>query len=232
MNITANDNGDDNFSPPKITTSQIEEQLVRNDITNEFYMPLSSTIVLKRKKKMMYVLLDFEKGLRIDDLVDSRAYVSAIAQTQFHRFKQQAPRQHLQNQRISQFSNAGCKWPVRETNINSHTWIGIADNIFAEHFVVMKNLTGPIWGLHFMRHKSLVIDTAYGLIHFRHLTMQHLKTLQLKQVPNPKLSLYRTTERYRRWQQKSLEHLLIIHQNGIQQVLWHRWESLQKQRVC
>ena len=38
MNIKANDIGDDNFSPPKITTSQIEEQLVRDDITIEFYV--------------------------------------------------------------------------------------------------------------------------------------------------------------------------------------------------
>ena len=36
----------------------------------------------------------------------------------------------------------------------------------------MENLTGPIMGLHFMRHKSVVIDTTHGLIHFPHLTMQ------------------------------------------------------------
>ena len=72
-------NGDDNTSPPEITTSQIQEQLVRDDITNEIYMPLSSTIVLKRKKKKLYVPLDFENGLTIDALVDLGAYVSAIA---------------------------------------------------------------------------------------------------------------------------------------------------------
>ena len=45
--MTAYDIGDDNISPPKITTSQIDERLVRNDITIELYMPLSSKIVLK-----------------------------------------------------------------------------------------------------------------------------------------------------------------------------------------
>ena len=45
--LTTYGNGDDNISPPKITTSQIEERLVRDDITNELDMPLSSTIVLK-----------------------------------------------------------------------------------------------------------------------------------------------------------------------------------------
>ena len=36
----------------------------------------------------------------------------------------------------------------------------------------MKSLTGPIIGLHFMRHNSVVIDTTYGLIHFPYLTME------------------------------------------------------------
>ena len=36
----------------------------------------------------------------------------------------------------------------------------------------MKNLTGPIIGLHSMRHNSVVIDTTSGLIHIPHLTMQ------------------------------------------------------------
>ena len=58
--MTANDNGDDNISPPKRATSQIGEHLARDDITNELYKPLSSIIVLKRKKKMLYVPLDFE----------------------------------------------------------------------------------------------------------------------------------------------------------------------------
>ena len=36
----------------------------------------------------------------------------------------------------------------------------------------MKNLTGPIIGLHFMRHNSVVMDTTHGLIHLPHLTMK------------------------------------------------------------
>ena len=51
--MTTCDSGDRNISPPPITISQIEERLVRGDSTNELYMPLSSTIVLKRKKEML-----------------------------------------------------------------------------------------------------------------------------------------------------------------------------------
>ena len=39
----------------------------------------------------------------------------------------------------------------------------------------MKNLTGPIIGLHFMRHNIVVIDTTHGLIELSHLTRQAKK---------------------------------------------------------
>ena len=91
------DSGNDNISPPKRTTSPNEERLVWEDITNELYMPLSSTIVLKWKKEMLYVLLDFENGLTIDALVESRTYISAITQKELDINKQQAPSKTLKN---------------------------------------------------------------------------------------------------------------------------------------
>ena len=78
--MTTYGNGDDNISPPQITTSQIQEQIVRDENTNELFMPLSSTIVSKGKKEMLYVPLDFNNGLTIDAFVDSGAYVGAIGQ--------------------------------------------------------------------------------------------------------------------------------------------------------
>ena len=88
--MTTNDIVDDNISAPKMTTSQIEAKLVTDQFTNELYMSLSSTIVLKRKKETLYVPLVFENGLTIDALVDSRAYVSALAQNELDRIEQQA----------------------------------------------------------------------------------------------------------------------------------------------
>ena len=145
---------------------------MRDDLTNELYMPLSSNIGLKRKKESLYVPLDFENGLTIDSLVDSGAYVSAKAQTELDRIKQQAQSNILKfddppNLQI-QVANGQLKKPTATTTLN----FDIGDHILAEHFLVMKNLTGPIIGLHFMRHNSVFIDTTHGLIHFPHLTMQ------------------------------------------------------------
>ena len=166
------DNGDDIISTPVITISQIEERLVRDETANEFYMPLSSTIVLKRKKDMLYVPLDFENGLAIDALVDLGAYVSAIAQKELDRIKQQSPSNILKNDDPPNFQLQQANGQLEKPTATATLKFDIGDHIFAEYFVVMKNLTGLIIELHFMRHNSVVIDTTHGLIHFPHLTMQ------------------------------------------------------------
>ena len=194
MNVIANDNGDDNISPPKITNSQIEGQIVRDDITNELYMPLSSTIVLKRKKEMLYVPLDFENGLTIHTLVDSRAYVSAIAQTELDRIKQQAPGNIFKiddppNFQI-QVANGHLEKPISTATLN----FDIGDNTSAQHFVVINNLTEPIIGLHFMSHNIVVIDTTHALVHFPHLTMPVKNSaIEASAKPQPALTQDNTT---------------------------------------
>ena len=70
----------DTTTPPLTTaTPRVEEGLVRDEQTNEIYLPLTSTVVLKRKQELLYVPLDFENNLTIDALVDSGAFVRAIA---------------------------------------------------------------------------------------------------------------------------------------------------------
>ena len=182
--MTTHDSGDDNISPPKITTSQFEERHVRDEITNELYMPLSSTIVLKRKKEMLYIPLAFEKALRTGAVVDWEAYV--IAQKELDRVKQQAPSIILKIDDPPNFwvqvANGQLEKPIATTTLNFDIW----DHIFAKHFVVMKNLTGSIIGLHFMRRNSVVIDTTHGFIHLPLLTMQ-VKSALSRTSAKPKL---------------------------------------------
>ena len=174
----------DTTSPPVTTTTRlIEEGLVRDEQTNEFYLPLTSTVVLKRKQGILYVPLDFDKNLTVDALVDSGASVSAIDQNDMDTIKQKAPNNVLKIDDPPNFqtqvANGQIEKPLATTTLN----FDIADNIFAEHFVVMKKLPAPTLGLHFFRIDSVVIDTKYGLIYFPHLTMQ-LKLPQMKQTQN------------------------------------------------
>ena len=172
QHVVTTPNGD--TTTPLLTTATplIEGGLVRDERTNQINLPLISTVVLKRKQEMLYVPLDFENNLRVDALVDSGAFVSAIAQDNLKTIKQKAPNNILKiddppNFQI-QLANGQLEKPLSTATLNFE----IGDTSFAEHFVVMKNLTGPIIGLHFIRNNSVVIETTHGLIHFPHLTMQ------------------------------------------------------------
>ena len=177
-------NGD--TKTPLLTTATplIEEGLVRDEQTNEIYLPLTSTVVLKRKQKMLYVPLDFEINLNVDALVDSGAFVSAIAQDDLETIKQKAPNSLLKIDDPPNFQNQVANGQLEKPNSTATLKFEIGDNSFAEHFVVMKKLTGPIRGLHFMRNNSVVIDTTHALIHFPHLTMR-VKTASSETTTKP-----------------------------------------------
>ena len=157
---------------PHLTTATplIEEGLVRDEQTDEIYVPL--TVVLKRKQEMLYVPLDFENNLTVDALVDSGAFVSAIAQDDLETIKQKATNNILKIDDPPNFQIQVANGQLEKQLSTATLKFEIGDNSFAENFVVMKKLTGPIIGLHFMRNNSVVIDTTHGPIHFPHLTMQ------------------------------------------------------------
>ena len=184
QHITTTPNKEITTLPLNTTTPLIEEALVRDEQTNELYLPITSTVVLKRKQEMLYVLLDFENNHTVDALVDSGAFVSAIAQDDLETIKQKASNNILKiddppNFQI-QVANGQLEKPLSTATLKFE----IGDNSFAEHFVVMKKLTGPIIGWHFMRNNSVVIDTTHGLIHFPHLSMQ-VKTASSEPTTKP-----------------------------------------------
>ena len=166
QHVVTTPNGDRTTPPLTTVTPLIEEGLVRDEQTNEVYLSLTSTVVLKRKQEMLYVPLDFENHLTVDALVDSGAFVSAIAQDDMETIQQKAPNNNLKIDDPPKFqiqiANGQLEKPLSTATLK----IEIGDNSFAEHFVVTKKLTGRIIGLHFMRNNSVVIDTTHGPIHF------------------------------------------------------------------
>ena len=129
-------------------------------------------MVLRRLQEMLYVPLVFDNNLTIDALVDLRAHVSAIAQDELDTVKQNAPNNIFKiddppNSQV-QRANGQLNKPFAATTIK----FDIGDNTVPDYSVVLKKLTGPIVGLHFMRNNSVVIDATHALIQFAHLTMQ------------------------------------------------------------
>ena len=130
---------------------------MRDEQTNDLYLPPISTVVLKRKIEMLYLPLDFKNGLTIDALVDSGAYVSAIAQNELDRIKQQSSNNifKVDDPPIFQIqvANGQLEKPLATATLK----FDIGDKTFAENFVVMKNLTGRNLGLNFMRHNIVEV---------------------------------------------------------------------------
>ena len=184
QHTTTTPNNEMTTLPLNTATPLIEEGLIRDDQTNELYLPLTSTVVLKRKQEMLYVSLDFENNHTVEALVDSGAFVSAIAQDDLETIKQKASNNILKIDDPPNFQLQVANGQLEKPLSTATLKFEIGDNSFAEHFVVMKKLTGPIIGFHFMRNNSVVIDTTQGLIHFPHLTMQ-VKTTSSESTTKP-----------------------------------------------
>ena len=177
---TSQPNRDDFIPPPVTVSSFISEHLLRDSETNELYLPLNASVTLKQKKKMLYVPIDFSNGVTIDALVDSGAYVSAIPEDELERIKTYSRRNILKLGDPPAFQIQVANGQLEKPTAMATMWFEIGDFEFAEHFVVMKNLTGPIIGLHFMRHNSVILDIPHGLLHFPHLSMQAKTTDEVK----------------------------------------------------
>ena len=87
---------------------------------------------------MLYMPLDFEKNLKVDALVDSRAFVSAIAQDELDTIKQKAPNIILKTDDRPNFRFQIANGQLEKPLSTATLIFGTRDNTFVEHFVVMK----------------------------------------------------------------------------------------------
>ena len=175
---------DTTIPPLTTTTPLIEERLERDEPKNEVSLPLTSTVFLKQKQARRFVPLDFENNQTVEAMVDSGAYVSPVTQNDLDTIKEKAPTKILKNDDPPDFqiqvANGQLEKPLETTTLKFEN----GDHYFAEHIVVLKKLTGPIIGWHFVRNNSVVIDTTHGLILFPHLTMQ-VKTASSETITKP-----------------------------------------------
>ena len=129
--------------PLTTTTPLIQEGLVRDEETNEVYLPLTSTVAPKQKQGMLYVPLDFENNLTVDALVDSGDIVSAIAQNDLDTLKKKAPNNNPKVDDPPNFLVQVANGLIEKVLATTTLKFENGDNSFAEHFVVMKKITGP-----------------------------------------------------------------------------------------
>ena len=93
QHVTTTLSGDRTIPSLTIRTPLIEERLVRDQQKNAVYLPLTSTVVLRRKREMLYVPLNFKNRLTVDGRCPGilGGFVSAFALKDMDKIKKKVP---------------------------------------------------------------------------------------------------------------------------------------------
>ena len=169
----------ENF-PTKTSCNEQKQPLLDDDLTNHIqfdqernlsYLPISTSLTLKRKRHMYYMPMDFEK-LTLDGLIDTGALTSAISEQDLNKIKL------LANEAIKE-TGPPPNFQIMVANGQLEVPIGtvllefeVADFMLKENFIVMKNLPNPLIGLCFLRRNNAIFDVTQGILTFPYLSMQ------------------------------------------------------------
>ena len=148
--------------------NSIKEYITERD--GDTYIPLHSTIVLKNRRRMLYLPLEFGE-LTMDGLVDSGAFINAMSWSNYNAIKMNSNncvrKKYPQPPLKIECANAQLEQPIATVDIQ----FNIGTNSFTDTFVILSKTSFPIIGLNFMRNHQAVIDTANGTYTFPHVEM-------------------------------------------------------------
>ena len=138
---------------------------------NLSYLPISTSLTLKRKRHMYYMPMDFEKRT-LDGLIDTGALTSAISEQDLNKIKlfanesikETGPPPNLQ----IVVANGQLEVPIGTVLLEFE----VADFMLRENFIIMENLPNPLIGLCFLRRNNAIFDVTQGILTFPYLSMQ------------------------------------------------------------
>ena len=159
------------------------KEFIQHDKDDD-YIPLMSSIALKKKKRMLFLPVEFNT-IKIDALVDSGAYINAISERDAEKLRQHAS-QCIVNKAPPppfkvQYANAELEQPLATYTLR----FKIGDYTFEETFIIMNQTSFPIIGLAFLRKHAAILDTAQGTIDFPKIQITMALTDE-RQKCNPK----------------------------------------------
>ena len=160
-----------NDQKPSLLNEDLSEHIQFDKETNISYLPISTSLTLKRKRHMYYIPMDFEK-LTLDGLIDTGALTSAISEQDLNKIKL------LANEAIKE-TGPPPNFQIMVANGQLEVPIGtvllefeVADFMLKENFIIMKNLPNPLIGLCFLRRNNAIFDVTQGILTFPYLSMQ------------------------------------------------------------
>ena len=142
------------------------------------YIPLSTNLGLKYKKRMLYFPMDFRE-LTIDGLIDTGAHSSAIPEADLRKKRLLAPQSIVKEGPAPTFQIMVANGQLETPKSTVELKFEVGDFEFHEIFIVMEKLTGPNIGLMFLQRNHTVLDMRQGILNFPYFSMQ-LKTADHK----------------------------------------------------
>ena len=165
-------------STEPIPQSLLDEKQFQNILINKEgepdCIPLSTSINLKCKKRMLYFPMDFGE-LTIDGLIDT----GAIPEMDLRKIRLLSPQSVIREDPPPNFQILVANGQLETPKSTIELKFEVGDIEFHEIFIVMENLTGPIIGLMFLQRNHTVLDMRQGILNFPFFSMQ-LKTADHK----------------------------------------------------
>ena len=121
------------------------------------FLPLSTNLPLKNKRKMLYFPMDFGE-LNNYGLTNTVALSSVIPEADLRKIRLLAPSTILNEGPPPEFqiivANGQLEAPVATVELQFE----VGDITFREKFIVMTNLTSPLIGVLFLQRNSTILD--------------------------------------------------------------------------
>ena len=133
-------------------------------------IPLSTTINLKCKKRMLYCPMYFGE-LTIDGLIDTGALSSAIPEMDRQNIRLLSPQSVIREGPPPNFQIMVTKGQLETPKSTIELKFEVGDIEFHEIFIVMDHLTGPNNRLVFLQRNHTVLDMRQGILNFPFFSM-------------------------------------------------------------
>ena len=130
----------------------IIKEFIQHDKDDD-YIPLMSAITLKKKKRMLFIHLDFEHT-RIDALVDSGAYINVISERDADKIQTEANATIIEKAPPPPFKIQYANAELEKARATYTMKFKIGDYAFEETFIIMTKTSYSIIGLAFLRKHS------------------------------------------------------------------------------
>ena len=142
------------------------------------YVPLSTILGLKFKRRMLYFPMDFGE-LTLDGLIDTGAHSSAIPEADLRKIRLLAPQSIVKEGPAPSFQKLVANGDLETSKSTVELKLEVGDIEFHEILIVMEKLSSPIIGLMFRQRNHTVLDIRQGILNFPYFSMQ-LKTADHK----------------------------------------------------